>query len=90
MKQQNKLEFLTWVAGVFIIISFTDLVYNVYQTKNTSNLSYSWMGLIIAAQLLYLIFGLINHIEGIYIPAVIIILMISYIFYVKIIINKNS
>ena len=83
----NKLEYLTWIAGIIIIISFTDLVYNVYLTTNTSNLSYSWMVLIIAAQLLYLIFGLTNHIEGIYIPAVIIILMISYIFYVKYFVN---
>ena len=74
---QNKFEYLTGIAGVLIIISFTDLVYNVYKTQETSNLTYSWMFLIIAAQFLYLIFGIINDIEGIYIPSIIIILMIS-------------
>ena len=55
---QNKFEYLTGIAGVLIIISFTDLVYNVYKTQETSNLTYSWMFLIIAAQFLYLIFGI--------------------------------
>ena len=84
---QNKFEYLTGIAGVLIIISFTDLVYNVYKTQETSNLTYSWMFLIIAAQFLYLIFGIINDIEGIYIPSIIIILMISYIFHVKYFVN---
>ena len=84
---QNKFEYLTCIAGVLIIISFTDLVYNVYKTQETSNLTYSWMFLIIAAQFLYLIFGIINDIEGIYIPSIIIILMISYIFHVKYFVN---
>jgi uncharacterized protein with PQ loop repeat len=84
MKEQlNKLEFLTWIAGIMVTISFSDLVYNVYRTKNTSSLTYSWIFLVIASQILYFIFGIINNIEGIFIPSTIIIIMISYIFYVK-------
>jgi len=82
-EQQNKLEFLTWIAGIMVTISFSDLVYNVYRTKNTSSLTYSWIFLVIASQILYFIFGIINNIEGIFIPSTIIIIMISYIFYVK-------
>jgi len=89
MKEQNKLQFLTWIAGSMIIISFSDLVYNVYLTKNTSNLSYSWMFLVVFSQFLYFIFGFINNIEGIYLTSITIIIMISYIFYVKFFINKN-
>jgi uncharacterized protein with PQ loop repeat len=93
MKEQksiNKLEFLTWIAGILITISFTDLVYNVYRTQNTASLSYSWIFLLITAQLLYFIFGLVNDIEGIFIPSLIIILMVSYIFYVKYFSIKNT
>jgi uncharacterized protein with PQ loop repeat len=82
-EQQNKLEFLTWIAGIMVTISFSDLVYNVYRTKNTSSLTYSWIFLVIASQILYFIFGIINNIKGIFIPSTIIITMISYIFYVK-------
>jgi uncharacterized protein with PQ loop repeat len=82
-EQQNKLEFLTWIAGIMVTISFSDLVYNVYRTKNTSNLTYSWIFLVIASQILYFIFGIINNIKGIFIPSTIIITMISYILYVK-------
>lgn len=89
MKEQNKLQFLTWISGSMIIISFSDLVYNVYLTKNTSNLSYSWMFLVVFSQFLYFIFGFINNIEGIYLTSITIIIMISYIFYVKFFINKN-
>jgi len=83
MKEQNKLEFLTWIAGIMVTISFSDLVYNVYLTKNTSNLTYTWIFLILSSQILYFIFGLINHIKGVYIPSIIIILMSLYIFHVK-------
>lgn len=83
MKYQNKLEFITWIAGIMVTISFSDLVYNVYLTKNTSSLTYSWIFLVISSQILYLIFGLVNNIEGIFIPSIIIISMISYILYVK-------
>lgn len=83
MKDQYKLEFLTWIAGIIVIISFSDLVYNVYLTKNTSSLTYIWIFLVIASQILYLIFGLANNIEGIFIPSTIILIMIAYIFYVK-------
>lgn len=83
MKEQNKLEFLTWIAGIMITISFSDLVYNVYLTKNTSSLTYTWIFLILSSQILYFIFGLTNHIKGVYIPSIIIILMSLYIFKVK-------
>jgi uncharacterized protein with PQ loop repeat len=83
MKEQNKLEFLTWIAGIMVTISFSDLVYNVYLTKNTSNLTYTWIFLILSSQILYFIFGLTNNIKGVYIPSIIIILMSLYIFKVK-------
>jgi hypothetical protein len=83
MKEQNKLEFLTWIAGIMITISFSDLVYNVYLTKNTSSLTYTWIFLILSSKILYFIFGLTNHIKGVYIPSIIIILMSLYIFKVK-------
>jgi uncharacterized protein with PQ loop repeat len=88
--QKNKLESLTWIAGIIVIFSFSDLVYNVFKTKNTSSLTFIWIFLVIASQLLYFIFGIVNHIEGIYITSAIILLMISYIFYVKYFSIKNT
>jgi len=88
---KNKLESITWIAGILVIFSFSDLVYNVYLTKNTSSLTFIWIFLVIVSQLLYFIFGIVNHIQGIYFTSTIILLMISYIFYVKYFsIKKNT
>ena len=74
---------LTMIAGVFTITAFSLFVYKVHITKVTDHLTYLWIFLVLTAQLLLFIYGRINHIFGIYIPALIIFSGILYIFYIK-------
>ena len=74
---------LTMIAGILTITAFSLFVYRVHVTKFTDHLTYLWIFLVLTAQLLLFIYGRINHIFGIYIPALIIFSGILYIFYIK-------
>ena len=74
---------LTMIAGILTITAFSLFVYKVHVTKITDQLTYLWIFLILIAQLLLFIYGRINHIFGIYIPALIIFSGILYVFYIK-------
>ena len=67
-KQHEELAFM---SGAFAVASFLILVYNVYKTKNTSYLTFVWLFLVIVAQVLMVIYGKLNHFQGLYIPAII-------------------
>ena len=74
---------LTMIAGILTITAFSLFVYKVHITKITDQLTYLWIFLVLIAQLLLFIYGKINHIFGIYIPALIIFSGILYILYIK-------
>jgi hypothetical protein len=80
---------LTMIAGILTITAFSFFVYRVHITKITNHLTYLWIFLILLAQLLLFIYGQINHIFGIYIPAVIMFSGLLYIFYIKTVYSEN-
>jgi hypothetical protein len=80
---------LTTISGVLTIIAFSFLVYRVHITKITDHLTYLWIFLILIAQSLLIIYGRINHIIGLYFPALIIFSGVLYIFYIKTIYNET-
>jgi cobalamin biosynthesis protein CobD/CbiB len=49
-----------------------------------------WIFLIIIAQTLMYIYGKINHVQGLYIPAVIYIIGLAYILYVKVVYKETN
>ena len=81
---------LTMIAGILTITAFSLFVYKVHITKITDHLTYVWIFLVLIAQLLLFIYGKINHIFGIYIPALIIFSGILYIFYIKSVYTDSS
>ena len=85
-----KHEELAYMSGAFALIAFSFLVHHVYKTKNTDNLTYIWIFLIIIAQTLMYIYGKINHVQGLYIPAVIYIIGLAYILYVKVVYKETN
>ena len=87
LKQHEELAFM---SGAFALASFLILIYNVYKTKNTSYLTFVWLFLVIVAQALMVIYGKLNHIQGLYIPAIIYIIGLSYILYIKIIYKETN
>jgi hypothetical protein len=83
-------EELLYISSVFALSAFSFLIYNVYQTKNTFHLDFLWIFLIIVAQILMFIYGKLNHIQGLYIPAIIYIIGLSYILYIKIVYKETN
>ena len=82
--EHPKYQIIAVISGILIILAFSHLVYRVYITKQTEHLTYTWALLILTAQSLLVLYGILNNSYGIYLPAVIIAIGISYILYVKI------
>jgi len=83
-------EELLYISSAFALAAFSFLIYNVYQTKNTFHLDFLWIFLVIVAQILMFIYGKLNHIQGLYIPAIIYIIGLSYILYIKIVYKETN
>jgi hypothetical protein len=80
---------LAMIAGFCNISAFSLLVYRVHITKFTDHLTYIWIFLVLAAQLMLFIYGQINHIFGIYVPALIMFSGLLYVFYIKTVYTEN-
>jgi uncharacterized membrane protein len=79
----GKYEFLPAVAGILGLVSFSSLLKNIHDTHNTSTLTWTWIMVNIAGQLLVLLYGLANKAPGLYGPTIVFILGLFYILYVK-------
>lgn len=82
--EHPKYQYIAVISGILTIIAFSHLVHRVYTTKQTEHLTYTWALLILIAQSLLVLYGILNNSYGIYLPAIIIVIGISYILYVKI------
>jgi uncharacterized protein with PQ loop repeat len=82
--EHPKYQIIAVISGILTILAFSHLVHRVYVTKQTEHLTYVWALLILTAQSLLCLYGILNNSYGIYLPAIIIIIGISYILYVKI------
>ena len=83
-------KFITIISGILIILAFSELVYGVHITKNTEHLTFKWIFLTMLAQTLLVFYGIMNKIYGIYLPAIIVIMGLIYILYIKLIFTYNS
>lgn len=79
----GKFEALIGTAGILGLVSFSTLLQKIYETHNTSSLPWTWIALNITAQILSLIYGITNGAYGIFIPNILFLSGLSYIFYVK-------
>lgn len=79
-----KYQIIAILSGIFTILGFSHLLLQVHITKQTENLTFTWIFLILTAQILLMIYGLLNNSYGIYLPPILLICGILYIMYVKI------
>jgi uncharacterized protein with PQ loop repeat len=79
----GKFEALIGTAGILGLVSFSTLLQKIYETHNTSSLPWTWIALNITAQVLSFIYGIVNGAYGIFIPNMLFLSGLSYIFYVK-------
>ena len=83
MIDHPKYQGIAIISGILTILGFSHLVFRVYNTKVTEHLTFTWIFLILSAQILLMIYGILNNSYGIYLPPIIIISGLSYILYVK-------
>jgi hypothetical protein len=83
----TKYEELALISGIATITAFSLLIQHVYVTKITENLTYFWIFLNLTGQSLLFAYGKINNIFGIYFPALVLVIGISYVLYIKITYN---
>lgn len=79
----SKYQIIAGIAGILTLLALSNLIHRVYTTQNTEHLTYTWIFLILSAQSLLLIYGLLNKAYGIYLPALIVVIGVSYILFVK-------
>lgn len=78
-----KYQIIAGIAGTFTLLALSNLFYRVYETQNTEHLTYTWIFLILSAQSLLVLYGILNNAYGIYLPALVGIMGILYILFVK-------
>jgi len=84
-----KYQIIAAISGIFTILGFSHLIFKVYKTKATEHLTYTWIFLILTAQSLLVIYGIINNAYGIYLPPIFLICGLLFILYTKINYEKN-
>jgi hypothetical protein len=79
----GKYSLLATTSLMFNVISFFSLLFNIYKTHNVS--SFNWFYLIgnIVAQILLIIYGVVNNAPEIYGPTLLLFVGLLYIVYVK-------
>jgi|688.fasta_scaffold1746817_1 uncharacterized protein with PQ loop repeat len=90
MEPHTKYQFIGIIAGTFTILAYSYLVHRVYLTKQTAHHSYIWIFLVLSAQILLMIYGILNHSYGIYLPPIIVISEMLYILYVKVVYSYDN
>jgi len=83
MVEHPKYQFIAIISGILTILGFSHLVFRVYSTKETIHLTFKWLFIILSAQILLMIYGILNNSYGIYLPPIILISGLLYILYVK-------
>lgn len=83
MIDHPKYQGIAIISGILTILGFSHLVFRVYNTNVTEHLTFTWIFLILSAQTLLMIYGILNNAYGVYLPPIIVISGLSYILYVK-------
>lgn len=79
----GKYELIATAALLCNFSSFGTLLYNVSITHNTTTLTYSWFYTNILAQVLMIIYAVLNKAYGIYIPTTFLLAGLLYMLYIK-------
>ena len=85
-----KYQWIAILSGFLTILGFSHLVFNVHMKKETNHLTFIWIFLVLTAQILLMIYGLLNNSYGIYLPPILLISGLLYILYVKLTYENNT
>ena len=78
------------IGSTLTLIAFSMFVYNVNKTKQTINLSYIYLFIMIIGKLFLILFGILNDIVMLYIFEIIILIELVYILMIKLSYAENE
>jgi uncharacterized protein with PQ loop repeat len=86
----GKYGFLATTSLMFNVISFLTLIIKIHKTKITA--SFNWLYLLgnVIAQILLIIYGIVNNAPEIYVPTILLIFGLLYIVYIKFIYHYDD
>jgi hypothetical protein len=86
----QKYQILTLISRILTLLALSSLVIRAHFTKETDHFTFTWIILGLIAQTLLFIYGFINGLYDICLPALIFISGVLYILYIKLIYHKNE
>ena len=88
--EKPKYQIISVISGMLTLLAISSLVINAHITKETEHFTFTWIVLVLSAQGLLFIYGFINSLYGICLPASLFILGVLYILYIKLVYNKDE
>ena len=84
------IDILALIGGCLLSICLVPQIYKVYNTKDASNISYSWQILYLIGLIPHLIYGIYYDLIPIYVPTIIEIVLLIVLIILKLNLNENS
>lgn len=82
-------ELIGFIAAIGSVVSYYALVYHNYILQDTTSLSFLWLFLTVALQLLWFIYGLANNIKPNMVASPLLIIGAIYLIYLKLILDTD-
>jgi uncharacterized protein with PQ loop repeat len=86
----GKYSFLATSSLMFNVFSFLSLLLQIHKSKNTSSFNWAYLMGNVIAQILLIIYGLVNNAPEIYGPTILLCFGLFYIVYVKLLYHKDD
>lgn len=83
-------EKMKFLSSLLFALAFTTLVYRVYMTKDVTDLSYTWILLVMASQICLFIYGICSKKLEMIASSIYVLVGILYILSVKVSNNNND
>ena len=77
-------------AGIILSVCLVPQIYKIYKTKQVENISFWWQILYITGISLHLYYGIYYNLLPIYIPTIIELILIIFLFYLTLVYSNND
>ena len=88
--RNNTVDAVGYSAGIILSICLVPQIYKIYKTKQVENISYSWQILYITGISLHLYYAIYYNLLPIYIPTIIELILIVFLFYLTLVYSKRE
>lgn len=88
--RNNTVDAVGYSAGIILSICLIPQIYKIYKTKQVENISYSWQILYITGISLHLYYAIYYDLLPIYIPTIIELILIVFLFYLTLVYSKRE